>query len=131
MLWVLEDAAVRALVRRLRRLSLRLQAGHDRLDLGGRSRREAELDLGYHLARLQSGAPVAQTEVGGRSPLGPLCADDECALQDRLPVASVRACVHPDASAHGARDRAGELETAEASGAGTMQRDRIRRPASG
>src|SRR6266571_994972 len=130
-LWILEDAAVRALVRRLRRLALCLEARHDRLDLIGRSRRQPELDLGYHLARPQTGAPVAQTELGGRAPLGPARAHDQGTFEDRGPVASVCACVHPDPAAGRAGDRAGELEPAEAGGAGAMQRDRVRRPASG
>ena len=57
--------------------------------------------------------------------------DDERPDEDRLPVAPVCAGVHPDASAGGAGDRAGELEAAEPGRTGTVEADRVRRAAAG
>ena len=72
--------------------------------------------------------PVAQTELGGRAPICVLAVDHESTVQDRRPVAAVRAGVHPDAAARSPRNRAGELEATEARGASAMEGDGVRRP---
>ena len=67
---VLEDAAERALVRRLRRLAPRDQLGDRRLDLVGRPRLEPVLDLGDDLAVPELGVAVGEAELGRRQPAG-------------------------------------------------------------
>ena len=73
--------------------------------------------------------PVRQAELVGRQPDAPVRRDDERALEDRGPVRSVRAGVHPHAAARRARDRAGELEASEARRPGAVEADGVRRAA--
>ena len=63
---VLEDAAERALVRRLRRLALREQLGDLRLDLVRRSGREPEANLRDDLAGRERRVPVARARARRR-----------------------------------------------------------------
>src|SRR5438132_4366282 len=128
---ILEDAAERALVRRLRRLALPLQVGDDRLDLVGRARHQPEFGRGDYLPRLKSGSSVGEPELSRRPPAGSVGAHDEGALEDRRPVAAVRARVHPHAATGRAGNGTGELEPAQARGSSAMQGDGIRRTAPG
>src|SRR5439155_15312911 len=62
---ILEDAAVGPLVGWLCRLPLSLKLGHDRLDLFGRTRREAELDPRHDLSGPKLGVAVAEAQLTG------------------------------------------------------------------
>src|ERR1051325_3227113 len=62
---ILEDAAERALVGRLRRLALSEQLGRPRLDDLGRRGRQPEAGLGDDLAGLEVRMAGRQVEVGG------------------------------------------------------------------
>src|SRR5205823_11038767 len=96
---ILEDAPVGSFVRRLRGLSLPLQVGDDRLDLVRRPGLEPELCARDDLAVAELGVAVAQAQLGRRLPARAVRIDDERTDEDRRPVASVRAGVHPDAAA--------------------------------
>src|SRR5438105_6957468 len=110
---VLEDAAERALVRRLNRLATRLEVGDRRLDLPRRPRGEPELGSRDHLAVAELGVPVAQAELGRCPPRCAFAVHHEGADEDLRPVAAVGARVHPHAAADRAGNRARELEAAE------------------
>ena len=127
---VLEDAAERALVRRLRRLPLRLQLGDRRLDLVDRPRRRGAARRARRPGRGRSAeCRYASPSSAGVSQPRAVGVDDERPLEHAGEVAAVGARVHPDAAAGRARDRAGELEAAEPGGAGAVQADRVRRAA--
>src|SRR5919198_552694 len=128
---ILEDAAERSPVRRLGRLPLRLQVGDDRFDLVRGSRRKPELHLSDDLAGLQAGVPVTQPKLGRGPPRSAFGADDERSVDNRGPVAPVRAGVHPDAAPGRAGNRARELEAAQPGCARAMERDGIRRASPG
>ena len=126
---VLEDAAERPLVGRLRRLALREQLGDLGLDrLGGcgssRKRTWATTSPGaspeWRYERSSSSAAER-----ARAP----AADDDRVDEHGAPVAPVGAGVHPHAAAGRARDRRGELEAAEPRVARAMQADGVRRAA--
>src|SRR4051794_271780 len=111
---VLEDASVGALVRRLRCLPLLLQLRDQALDLVRRSRRQPELDLCDYLTRAQRGASIAKPQLVACVPEKAVDVGNEGAVEDRGPVAAVRTGVHAHSPARCPRDRAGELEAAEA-----------------
>ena len=103
---VLEDAAERALVRRLCRLALREQLGRPRLDRLGRARLEPEPHLRDDLAGPEPRVAVGELELVER---------DRARVRPRrrrrrrhhgLPVAAVCAGVHAHAAPGGAGDRA-------------------------
>ena len=127
---VLEDAAERPLVRRLRRLALREQLRDLRLDRLGRARLEPEAHPRHDLARPRApnGGRTARARRSA-SRARPVGIDDDRVDQHVAPLAPVRAGVHPHAAARGAGDRGGELEAAEAGGARAMEADRVRRAA--
>src|SRR5512133_2258864 len=124
---ILEDAAVGPLVRGLRGFALRLQVGHDRLDLLGRPGRQPELDLRDDLPRLQVGPAITEAQLHPRLPPRTRGVDDERTLEDPGPVATVRARVHPHSATGGSGDRAGELEPAEARSPSPVEADRVGR----
>ena len=128
---ILEDASERALVRRLRRLSLRLHLPHRGLDLVLRPRLEAELSARDDLAGLQARAPVLEPELERRSPIRPVGGDDERTLEDAGDVASICAGIHLHTAADRPRDRAGELEPTQRRGAHAVEADGERCAASG
>src|SRR5206468_10835908 len=97
-----------------------------RLDLVLGPRRQAELRAGGHLAMTQLGVAVREPELRGIEPARALAVNDEHALENRGPVAAVSARVHPDATADGTRDGAGELEPAQPGRARAVQADRVR-----
>ena len=101
------------------------------LDLGRRPRREPVLDARDHLAVPQVGVAVREAELGGREPTGAVRSHDERSLEDRRPVAAVRAGVHPDAAPGRARDRTRELEAAQARRAGAVEANGVRGGAAG
>src|SRR6266852_3683336 len=123
---VLEDAAERAPVRRLRGLALRVQRAYNGLDLLRWSRMQAQLRLDDDLAVAQIRVAVREAELPRREPAGALGGRDERAPEHLREVAAVGAGVHPDAAANRAGDRAGELEAAEAGGARPVERNRVR-----
>src|SRR3954469_14737939 len=125
---VLEDAPERALVRRLGSLPPRLEVTDDRLDLARRPGRQTKLDLRDDLPVPELGVPVAQAELVRCAPVCALVVDDQCAVEDRRPVAAVCAGIHPNPAARSPRDRAGELEAPQARAAGAMGRDAVGRP---
>ena len=128
---ILEDAAERPLVRRLRRLPLRDQLRDRRPDVGGRTSLEPILDARHDLTGRERGVTVGEAELVGRQPLLPVGRDDERADEDVRPVAAVRTRVHDHASSGGPRDRARELEPAQPCIARPMEAHGIRRTAPG
>ena len=76
-------------------------------------------------------APVGELELVRADPVLAVGGDDEGPDENVRPVAPVRAGVHANASAGGARDRTGELEPSEARVARAMQADRVGRAATG
>ncbi len=127
---VLEDAPVRALVRRLCGLPLGLQVGDDRLDLVDRSWLQPELHPRYHFAVTEVRVPITQAELTRRAPRGASRVDHERALEHSCEVRAVCPGVHPDAAAGRPGDRAGELEAAEAGRSRPVQTDGVRSAAS-
>src|SRR6185437_8499542 len=130
-LWILEDAAERPTVRRLRRLPLRVQVAHVRLDLVRRASVQEQLGLDDDLPVPQVGTSVRQPELVTVEPAGAVRGRNERTLEDGGEVAAVRAGVHPDAAADRPGNRARELEAAEPGRAGLVERDGIRGAASG
>ncbi len=124
---VLEHAAERALVGRLRGLAQGLELGHGGLDLVQRLRREPELGARDDLAVVELRVPVGEPELGRRQPVRPVAVHHERPLEDRGPVAPVGARVHPDAPADRARNRARELEPTELCVPRPVEADRVGR----
>ena len=112
---VLEDAAERPPVRRLRRLAPRVQLAHLRLDLGRVARAQAQLGLRRRPGRAagSSAGTRARAPPGVSQPV-PSAVATSARSSTLREVAAVGAAVHPDAAADRARDRARELEAAEA-----------------
>ena len=97
-----------------------------------RARHEPELDLGDDLARAEPRVPVRRARARpASSQRAPSASTTSARSSTPRAVAAVRARVHPHAAAGRARDRAGELEAAEAGVARAVQarpRSSRRRP---
>src|SRR5206468_6908811 len=119
----------RPLVRRLRRLALREQLGDVRLDLRLGTRMQPEADLCDDLARREARMAIRELELVRSRRTWAAGVDDDGVDHDRAPVAPVRAGVHPDAAARGARNRRRELEAAEAGRTRAMETDGVGRAA--
>src|SRR5579884_2977859 len=128
---VLEDAAERPLVRRLRRLPPGEQLGDRRLDRFRTARLEREPHLRDHLARPQTRVPVGEVELRGPERARPVGVDDHRVDEHVAPLASVGPGVHADAAAGAPGDRRRELEASQPGSAGPVQADRVRRAAPG
>jgi hypothetical protein len=126
-LGILEHAAERTLVRRLRLLAPDQHLVDGFLDLPRRARYEPELDPGDDLPGAERRVSIGEVELGTRKPSRPAGVDDERPLEDRTPVAAVGSGVHPHAAACCSRDCAGELEPTETGRAGPVQADGVRR----
>src|SRR4051794_10199972 len=128
---ILEDAAERALVRRLRCLAPRVEIRDLRLDLLRRARIEPQLRLDDDLPVPEARVTVGQPELRRGEPAGAVRRCDEGADEDLRELAAVCPCVHPDAAAGRAGNRAGELEAAEPRAARLVQTDGVGRAATG
>src|SRR5205814_5726889 len=126
---ILEDASESALVRGLRGLAEGLELGDRCLDLSWIPRLEPELRPRHDLPLLELRLSVREAQLARREPPRSPLVDDQRPQEDLGPVASVGPCIHPNASAHRAWDRARKLEAAEAGDAGSMEADGVRRPA--
>src|SRR5262245_10832691 len=129
--WVLEDAPEGPLVRGLRVLATRDELGDCRLDLRRRAWLELELDRSDDLTRSQLRVSIGEPQRARRPPLVALGRDDARPDEDLVPVPPVRARVHEDAAARRARNRARELEAAEARCPGAVQAHGVRRATAG
>src|SRR4051794_20420493 len=130
-IWILEDAAERSLVRRLRSFPPRLELADRCLDLVGLARDEPQLHARDDLSVAQGRVSVRQAQLGRRAPVGSGRGHDKSPLEDLREVGAVGAGVHPHSSARRAGYGACELKATEPSLPGAMQHDGVRRAASG
>src|SRR5205823_13846873 len=110
---ILEHAAERPLVRRLRGLPAGLQLCDREPDLPGRTAEELELDPRHHLALPEGRVPVGQLKAFALDPPLSLRVGHDPPAHYARPVPAVSARYHPHPSTRRPGNRARELETAQ------------------